>query len=1005
MTISKLVLGASRFVISLCLLVGFSNSWALETPSAPPTPSPTPTPSYIAPVVTCEVVSTSTLDNPGDYGLKDKDGNPLPAGIPVNYPDLVLFRAYCFVANANDPLVVDTVPAMNALEYIKFPACDTTQQVCTAYQSVTANKVLTANRTLIAEVLVQNKSSQNYVIKPADLIGRTEKQTDAEPKNSFTTVKWSPLETPIYPPVKDAKCRVIVSGAVDPIPEDVENPEVRVSNGKLLFAASVTGLVGVGGEVKTIKWTGGPDENGLWTNPPLNVSSQVNAEVEIVSGQKISCGIRVKPSGQNYTIGLSRFGDCQFFGSTRSYYFLDPSNTKFQANGYVPPIQLLGLPIKYGETAPDVPFRGVVNGAASLEGVINVGTNGDVMVPPVEYRKFSGAVIVARSFDPQTNKVSPNPVAWGLLDYSNYSVTQMALLENVSEEETVVFQVYLAASQITDGQDLRGSTDASAIPLYTFVPGTQDNKPFDRLVPFVNASCGVMTIPVPARADKEVSPELQAVKMCTFSKSYQLKDLKSGRVTLDLMHITPEHGTHTYPPNLLKTAAAPVQCNPNESTKRSCWNISATNLGVSAQENPFESHESCREVKTVTTTKKVCDGYGCRNVQANTTQVVFRPGCKVLEANECGPGMAIRFSGYNQMMLSALGCAAKYDRPGDKVVASLVGHGILPYTSFGGSAPKHYTEYPKAYGANNGYACIPCRFGSDATKAGADLEADTAVLPVDQDSTTPRKPVYSFTKSTAAASCVKDVTFEVRYFGSSACDGVNAPPGHFCNASNIAIQNCPTKDTAMTASNPFSGGGNIAGKFRIPVCPGSGIQYDSVSVSWSPVILDVTGNGITVSRNFDLAQSFDIRGDGKARMLDWPMNNDEVAFLVRPNKGQVTSIKELFGDYKAKNGFEALRKLDSNKDGVINRKDKAFGELALWFDRNRNAKADPGEIEPLDVHGVYELPLTYAKPSRKGVEGRTLSGVYFNQKHQRYMNIEDHYFYEYITKGQKLSRK
>lgn len=946
------------------------------------------------PNVVCEMTATSTFDNPAQYGFEGKE-----AGVPVTYPDLSLMRTYCYIENAADTAVPDTFNALHSLSTMNYPACGSSSGiVCAAYQKVHAKTLLKADKTLVAEFVIQNRTDKDVTLNPANLVGNTK----ADPADALakepSPVNWSPTTVSLKAPLTDGKCRVLVSGSLDPIPDDVALPEVRVTNGKLLFTATVTGHTGMGGEVKQITWAGGPDANGLWENPPLNVTSTVTATVKLAAGMQLTCGIKVRPGGQDFSIGLARFGDCSFFGALRTYYYLDAQNKGFQNQGYKPPIRLLGIPVKYGEESADIPFRGVINAAASQQGIINVGTNGDVVHPPVQHRQFAEAVVVARTFDPATKKLGKTPLAWGRLNLSNYSVTQLQQLANAGDEETVVFQAYLAAAQLSGGQDLRGTTDANAIPLWHFTPGTSNNKPFDRVVPFVNASCGVMSVPVPARKDKEVTPELQALKMCSFSKPYKVADLKSGRVNLEVMHITPEHGTHVFPPNLLKTMAKTTSCNTSDPVKRSCWNISAASLGMAAEEDPFKNHESCREVKIVETDVQVCDGYGCHTVKYPTQVETYKASCKVLETNECGPALAIRFSGYNQMMLGALGCAAKYDRPGENVTATLMNQGILPYTTFGGSAPKAYTSYPAAYGETNGYACIPCRFATDAAKAGSSLENDTAVLPVDQDASSPRKPIFSFTKSTAASSCVKDVTFEVRYFGSGACDGTNTPPGHFCSSGNIQPQNCTAADGM--------GGGNVAGKFKIPVCPGSGIEYESVSVSWSPIIIDVAGNGISISRSFDQARQFDIRGDGRKRILDWPINNQEVAFLVRPDKkGGVTSIKQLFGDYKAKNGFEALRKLDSNRDGVINRKDRAFEELALWFDRNRNAVADAGEIEPLDIHGIYELPLQYSQPNSRGVDGRTLSGAYFNHKRNRHMNIEDHYFYEYTAAGQKKNSK
>lgn len=966
--------------------------------------------------VTCEAVSTSTITEPKKYGLKDKDGKDFEAGVPVTFPDLVLFSAYCYISKSDDALKVKSIPANSLIDSIKFPACSDTANVCTVYQKVEGNVVLKEQRVLVAEVLVQNKTNKTVVVARGDIKGHVENKSEFSPVEDFSDGKspadgkWENLDTPIYPPLEQGKCRVIVSGALDPIPEDVAVPEVRVSNGKLLFTATVMGASGLGSEIVSIDWVGGPDKNGLWENPPLNSTSTVTAKVKVKVGQTMDCSIKVRPVGQNYSIGFSRFGDCAYYGGLRRYYYWDANNQKPQTEKFKEPLRYPGIVAAYGTEKPDVPFRGVINVAASIEGMIEIGNNGDVVQPPVEHRRFSKAVVVARVFNKAKNKIGDNPVAWGVLDPSDYSVSQMALLENVGEDETVVFQAYLAATQRNDqGQDIRGTTDPEAKPFYNMILHSGKDKPYDYLVPFVNSSCGVMSIGAPNRKDKEIGPELGGVKLCTFSKPFVLKDLASGRVKLDIMHITPEYALHQFPPNLLKTLASnEVTCNKQETATRECWEVKAQDLGITGNENPFESHDQCREVKTIMTNTQVCDSYGCRTVSVPTTVEVYKPSCQVTEQSECGPSMAMRFSGYNQMKIAALGCAAKYNRSGEQVTATLLNEGIIPYTTFGGSAPQHYTKYDKnkLYGKEQGYACIPCRFAGDATKAGGDLKEETKALPVDQDQAAARKPIYQFTKGKAPKSCVKDVTFSVRYFGSGACDGVNAPPGHFCSSNNISQQNCSTTDVSMTASNPFAGGGNVAGQFRIPVCPGSGINYDSIAVSWSPIIVDIAGNGISISRSFDLARQFDIRGDGRARVLDWPLNNDEVAFLVRPDKkGNVTSIKELFGDYKAKNGFVSLAKLDSNKDGKIDRKDKAFKELGLWFDRNRNAKVDAGEIEGLEIHGVFELPLTYTNYARKGAEGKTLTSSYFNHKYKRYMNVEDHYFYEYISSGQKMSQK
>ena len=357
---------------------------------------------------------------------------------------------------------------------------------------------------------------------------------------------------------------------------------------------------------------------------------------------------------------------------------------------------------------------------------------------------------------------------------------------------------------------------------------------------------------------------------------------------------------------------------------------------------------------------------------------------------------------------AALGCAVKYNKPDMEVSPTLLNQGILPYTTFGGSAPMSYINYPAsqtgrqvtppASEVNAGYGCIPCRFKDWESSRAADkrsLESTTALIPVDQDAATARQPIFKFSKAKAQASCVKNIKVQVRYFGSAACNGISTPPGHFCSSGNIQPQTCPGISETNNGVT-FSGGGNIAGEYTFPVCQGNEYAYESVSVSWSPIILDVKGNGIHVSREMDKAIYFDIKGKGKKALIDWPTNTDEVAFLVRPNKaGQVESIKELFGDNVSKNGFEALKKYDSNHDGQLNQYDKSFKSLRLWFDRNRNAVSEPEEIVTLESQGVESIDLRYSKPMYENVDGRTLISVYVNSKLNRVLNIVDYYFVEY----------
>jgi len=98
---------------------------------------------------------------------------------------------------------------------------------------------------------------------------------------------------------------------------------------------------------------------------------------------------------------------------------------------------------------------------------------------------------------------------------------------------------------------------------------------------------------------------------------------------------------------------------------------------------------------------------------------------------------------------------------------------------------------------------------------------------------------------------------------------------------------------------------------------------------------------------------------------DWPTAVTPWLALDRDGDGAITSGAELFGDGVpgASNGFEALAPLDDNRDGVIDRDDRAFASLLLWADANHDRTSSPDELRPAsDV--VVSIPLAHHRDVR-----------------------------------------
>ncbi len=102
---------------------------------------------------------------------------------------------------------------------------------------------------------------------------------------------------------------------------------------------------------------------------------------------------------------------------------------------------------------------------------------------------------------------------------------------------------------------------------------------------------------------------------------------------------------------------------------------------------------------------------------------------------------------------------------------------------------------------------------------------------------------------------------------------------------------------------------------------------------------------------------FDADGTGLDRRWSWITK--DAAWLVHDPKatGKITSGLQLFGNVTFwcfwDNGYEALRSLDDNGDGILTGEELAG--LALWHDKNGDGVCDPGEVQPLSYFGIVGI--------------------------------------------------
>lgn len=140
---------------------------------------------------------------------------------------------------------------------------------------------------------------------------------------------------------------------------------------------------------------------------------------------------------------------------------------------------------------------------------------------------------------------------------------------------------------------------------------------------------------------------------------------------------------------------------------------------------------------------------------------------------------------------------------------------------------------------------------------------------------------------------------------------------------------------------------------------------------WTPVIVDVSGNGFNLT---DAANGVKFN-DGYGTILStaWTTANSDDAWLVldRNRNGTIDDGSELFGNAAPqpqtsdlRNGFKALAEYDKagnggNEDGLISSEDSVFLSLRLWQDTNHNGISEPSELHSLPTLSVGSIDLNY----------------------------------------------
>lgn len=180
----------------------------------------------------------------------------------------------------------------------------------------------------------------------------------------------------------------------------------------------------------------------------------------------------------------------------------------------------------------------------------------------------------------------------------------------------------------------------------------------------------------------------------------------------------------------------------------------------------------------------------------------------------------------------------------------------------------------------------------------------------------------------------------------------NASIGNETNNTNSTNQLSTQQNTQASFQFQFQM------EFRFEMSMEIQVGVQQLEQKQDPVVFDLDGDGIELT-DVNNGVHFDITGKGNLVQTAWVRGGDALLAMDRNRNGQIDSGLELFGDqWGSTNGFEELRKLDSNNDGFIGPEDKQFKDLVLWRD-NGDGVSSQDELFALSQLGIERIALNY----------------------------------------------
>ncbi len=151
---------------------------------------------------------------------------------------------------------------------------------------------------------------------------------------------------------------------------------------------------------------------------------------------------------------------------------------------------------------------------------------------------------------------------------------------------------------------------------------------------------------------------------------------------------------------------------------------------------------------------------------------------------------------------------------------------------------------------------------------------------------------------------------------------------------------------------------------EISTLQGRVAQMQKVPRPITPIVIPLR-DGLSAHDLEDGSASVAFDADGTGLKKNWTWIRPEAGWLVHdPHRtGRITSGLQFFGGVSFwlfwDHGYQALAALDDNSDGQLAGPELAG--LAIWQDRNRNGRCEPGEVRPVDAWGIVAISCQHER--------------------------------------------